>query len=138
MNSDRLILEALQKAVIAAIGSTLPIKAIGRTLTPPANGRYYELIHIANGNTDEAWGEDRTQQGNFRVILHWLPDEQGAYPAMNMLGELRNKLPKNTRVTNSGVNVDIYSNPTISGPIEGGSELLYTLTLPYRCFLPSL
>lgn len=135
MNSDKLIIEALQKAAISAIGSALPIKAIGRTLTPPANGRYYELVNIANGVATETWDQSATQQGNFRIILHWLPDDQGSYPALISIGEIKSKIPKNTVLNNDGARVVIYSNPTVAGPIENGSELLYTLTLPYRCFL---
>ena len=61
------ILEAFQ-AKIATL-STLPVKYVGVNITPPSDGKWFEIVHIPNNVEGEFWGSDKTYQGFFRVIL---------------------------------------------------------------------
>lgn len=149
-NIDKLILQALQTAAIAAYDASsissrsgwtksTRIKAIGRTLPLPADGMYIEFVHIPNNNGGDYWDESQTYQGNFRIILHWpITDNEGAYPAMTYLDELAGKFSKAQRLA-AGVDASVRfdKNPSASGPIENGSELLFPLTLSYRLFKPA-
>lgn len=143
---EKLILEALQTAAIAAYdassisaqsGWTKPtrIKVVSRTLLPPADGKYLEFINIPNDRNGDYWGDERIYQGNFRIILHWNIDDAGPYQPLIFVDEIASFFPKGKTFANGAAAVKIYGVPLASGPIENGSELLFPLALPYRCFV---
>lgn len=135
------ILKALQKAGLAAIAAssipTIPVQAIGRTggPTPPStDGKFVEFVNIPNNRKGDYWDDSRVYQGNFRIILHWPVNDEGAYPATRYLDEIGSFFPKGKSFKQGQASVNIYDVPDVSGSIPNGSELLYPLTLPYRCF----
>jgi hypothetical protein len=137
------ILTALQKGGIAAINTTvvapaqpLPIKAIGRVLDKPDALRYFEFISIPNNRIGDYWGNERTYQGIFRILLHWTIDDQGAYPPLHLLDTVANYFTKETRFRSGEADVQIYGEPDLGGIITSNAELIYPLSLRYRDFRP--
>lgn len=134
------ILQALQTAIIAAVAGstvpTMPIKPVGITGPSTDVQKWIEIIHLPNNPTDEFWGDSRTYIGAIRLILHWPVDSTGAYPAMRYLDELASKFTKDKIFRNGDVAVQITDIPDASAPIETGAELLFPVSLPYRCFRP--
>jgi hypothetical protein len=132
------VLKALQTAAIAAVGvstrPTLPIKAMLRNFDIPNDNKYLELIDVPNDRTGEYWADGRTYQGSFRLILHWPIDDQGIYEPSGYIDELGSMFGKEKRFISGGLVVKIYDHPVNSGRVPNGSELLFPLVLPYRCF----
>lgn len=142
------ILKALQTASIAAYAASplisAPyswptsgdgrIKVIGRTFITPNDGRWLEFFNIPNNRGGDYWGDGRVYQGNFRIILHWMPDETGAYVPGRILDDIAGQFSKSDRLTYGQATVEIYDVPQASGVIESGSELLFPVALPYRCY----
>lgn len=112
------------------------IKAVMRTLAIPNDGRYLEFINIPNNRPSDYWGPERIYQGNFRIILHWNVIDEGAYGPVMLLDQLGGFFSKEKLLVDGPASVQIYDNPSASGGIENGSELLFPLNLPYRCFRP--
>lgn len=149
-NIDTAILQALQVAARAAYSASAigaltgwteatRIKPVGITLTPPADGRYLEFVHIANNQGGDQWDDSQDYQGNFRIILHWdITDNAGPYSPGTLMDELAGKFSKNVPLqVEAGVMLRFTKNPSASGVIENGTELLFPVTLSYRCFKPS-
>lgn len=142
------ILQALQTKAIAAYAQspltsapyswpvlgTARIKTIGMTFNPPADGRWLEFVNIPNNRGGDFWGDDRCYQGNFRIILHWMPDQTGAYPPLIILDNIAGQYSKFERLVQGEATVEIYDVPQASGVLEHGSELLFPVAVPYRCF----
>ncbi len=135
------VLKALQAGGIAAVAASaipaMPIKAIDRTFTPATdapNGKYVELVNIVNNRGGDYWDDSRIYQGTFRIILHWPIDDAGPYPPMTYLDELASFFPKGKALVSGAATVRIYDVPQASGSIANDGELLYPLSLPYRCF----
>lgn len=137
MTTETEVLQALQTAVIAAVAASsmpaLPIKAIGRTLSPPNDQKYLEIVHIPNNPTDEFWNEERNFRGFLRLILHWPADDAGAYPATTVRDSVASYFTKD-RVAGP---IKFYDHPSSMQAIGAGQEQLFPLTVPYRCFSPS-
>lgn len=133
------ILRALQTASNAAIAATaaepLAIKPIGITLDP-APDRYFEYVHIPNNRIGDFIGNERTYQGIFRILLHWSIDSQGAYAPLTLLGLVANYFTKERHLISGTANVQIYGEPDFSGIIPSGAELIFPLSLRYRCVSP--
>lgn len=141
------VLTALQQAALAAFdvsslfalsgwSKETRVKAMGRTFTIPGDNRYVELVNIPNNRTNDYWNGERVYQGNFRIILHWNIDDSGVYPPMTYLDEIASYFDKGKIFSSGAANVRIYDFPGASNMIAAGSELLFPLTLPYRCFRP--
>lgn len=142
------ILRALQKGAMAAYDAstiiagfagwsqTTRIKPVMRTLAIPDDGRYLEFVNIPNNRPSDYWGEERVYQGNFRIILHWNVDDSGPYGPTRLLDELGGFFSKEVPLVDGPASVQIYDNPSASGGVESGSELIFPLNLPYRCFRP--
>lgn len=143
------ILKALQTAAIAAYAASPlcasplnwpadgkgRIKTIGITFKPPdSDARWLEFINITNNRGGDYWDDGRVYQGNFRIILHWPPDETGAYPPSRIIDDIAGRFPKDTLLRQGNAVVQIYDVPLASGVIESGSELLFPVALPYRCW----
>lgn len=112
------------------------IKAVATTLALPTDGRYLELINIPNNRASDYWGPERVYQGNFRFLLHWNVDSAGPYGPLALLDQLGGFYSKEKLLVDGPASVQIYDFPSASGVIESGSELLFPLNLPYRCFRP--
>lgn len=143
MSVETKILQALQTAALTAIDAMpipLAVKTFGRTSIKDASNadykgsRWLEFVHIPNNPSDTTWGSEKDYQGNFRIILHWEIDDAGPYEPMAYIDALAELLPKQASVWKDGVRVQLYKNPTASGMIQGEGDLLFPLTLAYRCF----
>lgn len=134
---EQKITEALQKGVLAAVAAsidpTLPIKMIGRTLSP-APEKYLEVVQIVNNMQNEYWGESRVYRGTLRLILHWPVNDEGAYPASTLRDSIAGGFTKEDRLWNGAIAVQIYDHPDAGSVIERGSELLFPVSMPYRSF----
>lgn len=135
------VLKALQTAAIAAVAAstipTMPIKAIDRTFVPAneaPDGKYVEFVNIVNNRGGDYWDDSRVYQGTFRIILHWPVDDSGPYPPMMYLDQLATFFPKDKPLISGAAIVQIYDIPNASGSITNGSELLFPVSLSYRCF----
>src|SRR6478752_7780669 len=128
------ILQALQTSALAAFNvndlktvlnwdETTHVKVIGRTFTPPSDGNYLEFAQVVNNRPDDYFGSERVYQGSFRIILHWMPDDEGAYKLMRYIDQLGDFFPKDKLLQSGQATVKIYENPSASGVIENGSEL---------------
>lgn len=139
MNKDRYVLEALQKAVIAAVAAstdtTLAVKMVGRTITPPTSGKWLEVIQIPI-NSDPSLGQERLYRGMLRLILHWPVDDKGAYGPMDLLTSITSYFTKGSKHTDSGnnVKVTITHNPAFMGVEEDSPEVRYPASIRYWCY----
>jgi hypothetical protein len=136
--SEKAILEALQKAVIAAVAaSTLPataVKYVGRNFTKPANGKWLEVVHIPNNITNEFWGDEKTYRGLFRLILHWPMVDKGAYEPLALIETISNYFAKGTKFADvaNTVRVSITDRPNLLGIIEEPPEMLFPVSIQYQ------
>lgn len=138
------ILIALQDVAMAAILATdqpdkaeyvdARLKPIGMTAPSPADGCYIEFVNIPNNRQGEYYDDSRTYQGNFRILLHWKVDTAGAIPGAQFLDKIAAYYTAGLRYPVANRMLEFYGKPDASGPIEAGSELLFPLNLPYRCF----
>lgn len=138
--SERYVLEALQKAVIAAVAAsdddTLVVKMLGRAINPPSSGKWLEVVQIPN-NVDRTWGSEKVYQGAIRLILHWPVDDRGAYDPLDLIESIGAYFTKGSKHSDSGDNVEVtvIRNPDFMGVIEQAPELLYPMTVRYRCYI---
>ena len=135
--SERAILESLQKGVTAAVTAsstpTLPVKYLGRTFAPPANGKYLEIVHLPNNRFGDHWGDEKNHAGIFRIILHWPNDNTGAYAALDLLGSIAAYFTVGRLLQT----VQICAKPDLTGVVETGSEMLYPASIRYNSFQSS-
>ena len=119
---------AVKDAVAASTKPLLPIKFIGLAFSVPNDQKYLEIVHIPNAPAFEAWGEERLEQGAFRLILHW---PVGApYEPVRLLEQITGHFQKDRRF--SGFKVGGV--PTFGGTLENGTENLYPATVRYQQF----
>lgn len=130
------IIEALQTAIIAAVGNSPALKCINRNFDPPSDGKWWEIVHIPNNVENELWADGKTFQGIMRLILHWPQDDSGAYRAVNEAQRVANQLKKGNVYAdaNNLVVVKIQDHPNLTGSIEQSPSFMLPLTLRYSCF----
>lgn len=130
------ILQTLQTAAIAAVAAStmplLPIKAVGRTFTPPSDQKYLELIYIPNHRNGDFYGNEKNYQGLFRLILHWKNDDKGAYGPLAVLASIASYFSKDQMLGQ----VQITENPNLTGVLEEPSETLYPCSIRFVSFRP--
>lgn len=135
--SETAITEALQKGVTAAVAAclepTLPVKYIGRTLSPSPQ-KYLEVVQIINNMQNEYWGESRVYRGILRLILHYPVNDEGVYPAQRLRDSIAAHFNKNDRLWKDAVAVQIYDNPSAGSTIPSGVQQLFPVSIPYRSF----
>lgn len=137
---ERYILEAIQKAVTAAVAAsstpTLPVKYIGRNFTPPNTGAWLEIVHIPNNVNNEFWADGRTYQGMFRLIFHWQMNDSGAYQALSIADSVASYFTKGLLMTEAtgAVRVKVTDNPDLMGVIEEVPELILPVSIRYQFF----
>lgn len=139
--SENKVLEALQKATIAAVGASIlpamPIKMVGRTVGQPDDGGpWLEVVYIPNNIENEFWGTEKTYRGILRLLLHWPADDQGAYSPMIAAASIANYFEKGATYPADNIGVKISEVPNLSGVIEAGKELLFPVTVRYSSFNP--
>lgn len=138
--SDKLVLKALQKGVIAAIVASdnpdLPVKMIGRTFEIPNDQKYLEFVHIPNDPNDRFWGDEKLYQGIVRLILHWPNDDKGAYDPIDVVTSVGSYFTKTRKLIQETITLNIYQQPKFTGALEGGKDTLYPLSMAYRSFDP--
>jgi hypothetical protein len=139
--TEKAILEALQKAVIAAVAAsttpTLPVKYIGRNFKKPADDSgWLEVIHIPNNVTDNSWGSEKTHRGMLRLILHWPMKDKGVYEPMGAIESILGYFVKGTRFSDPGatVFVKISEIPDLKGVLEEPPEMMLPATVRYDFF----
>ena len=134
MDVDAEIIDALQVAAEAAVAASslpdLPIAYIDVNFDPPNDGKFLELVHIPNNRENETWGEEKTYQGMFRLILHWPKDGGGTAAPMTALASISAYFSKSRelgalRITNP---------PNFTGKLDMPSETLYPSSLRYARF----
>jgi hypothetical protein len=134
---EQKITEALQRSVIVAVSQslqpTLPIKMMGRTLSPNPD-RYLEVIQIVNNIQNSYWGQSRVYQGILRLILHWEVNDEGVYEPMKLRDSIASFYMKEDRLWNGATGVQIVGVPDAGSPIEAGGGQLFPVSIPYRCF----
>lgn len=132
---ERYVLEALQKAVIAA-NASVSVKYVGRTMATPSNGKWLEVVYIPNNLGREFWSEGKTYQGIMRLILHWPMNDEGPYSALDVLKAVADKFPLGSNFNDTGNNVivRIVDHPNVSNVLEEPPNLLIPLTIKYACF----
>lgn len=140
MTTEKAILEALQKGVLAAAAaSTLPaiqVKYVGRNFTPPSDAAWLEVVHIPNNLTDEFWAEGKTHQGIMRLILHYPMKDRGAYDPMLLAESIGAYFYKGRILSDVAVSVRvrINDNPNLIGVLEEPPEMLIPLSIRYHLF----
>ena len=133
---ERYVLEALQKAVIAAAPGSLPVKYVGRSLDVPSDDKYLEVVHLPNNVENQYWGDSKTYRGLMRLILHWPIDDAGAYPMMDIAKTVADNFSKGSLFQDLGANVTvkISENPNITSIIEQPPEMLLPISIRYIYF----
>lgn len=134
MIDEREILEALQKATIAAVAASdtplLPVKYIGRSQVPPSDQKWLEFVFIPNTPDNQTWGDELNYMGMFRLVLHWPNDETGAYPALDVLKSICAYFTKDRRLDG----VKITNAPKLLSVLEQPTEALYPATIRFAAF----
>lgn len=135
MMRDVEIFETLQTAVKAAVAaSTTPnmgVKFMGRTVAPPKDQKYLEVVLIPNNREGDFWGEEKNYQGIMRLILHWPVDDQGVYTPLNVVKSIASYFFNGQLLSG----VQIYAKPNLMGVLEGeGGESLYPVSIRYRSY----
>ncbi len=137
--SEKLVLEALQKNVTAAVlASTLPslkVKYIGIPYKPAANTPWLELVNIPNNVSAEFWNSGKTYRGLFRLLLHWPIDSKGIYDAMNLLTSIGQSFEKGKRIQNGSIIVMVTDHPDMPTILEQESDTICVLSVRYNCFV---
>ena len=139
--TEKAILEALQKAVIAAVAAcsspTLPVKYVGRNFKKPdGDGGWLEIVHIPNNVQDGTWGSEKTHRGMLRLILHWSMKDKGAYEPMELLESIASYFTKGSRFQDEDetVSVKISDVPDFKGVLEEPPEMLLPMSIRYDFF----
>lgn len=139
-DQERYVVEALQKAVIAAVAActtpALPIRMLGRTINPPSDGKWLEVVHIPN-NSNPTWGDEQVYEGMLRLILHWQVDDKGVYNPMDLMRSINSYFYKGRKLadTGSNVSVSVTRQPMFIGVLEEAPEMLFPYGLRYRCYV---
>lgn len=138
--TEKAILEALQKAVTAAVAAstkpTLSVKYVGRNFTKPNSDGWLEVIYIPNNIMDEFWAEGKTYQGILRLVLHWFMDDKGAYEPMQLIESIGSYFYKGLRLADPGntILLKINDHPNLLNVLEEAPELLLPLSVRYQFF----
>lgn len=128
------VLRGIIGAAVSAIGSSFPIQAPGRVFTKPNDGKYIELILIEDDNSNETWGNEELFSGDIRLILHWPLDDTGIYSPATEIVTLKGFFPKGRRIVYGDANLLISDVPRTINAVEGDTDMLYSLVVPYQFF----
>lgn len=134
---NKAIIQAFQQKVLAIPLNDLPVKALGRTFTIPDDQKYLEIVHIPNDGDDRYIGNEKVYQGIFRLILHWKNNDEGVYSPTDIIDLLTDQFDKNNLLYFGTNRLEFYQRPKFLGLNEAGQELIFPLSVSYRCFNPS-
>lgn len=129
----------------------LPMQVPGRTFNSKdeaPSGKWFELLTISDNGLlstprlwvgrGSTWGNDQLFKGILRVILHWPVDDRGNYEQLGILADVKAELRKGTLLFGgdgaAAVRLTVYDHPSITDPIDDGTERLFPLTVPYQYF----
>jgi len=134
--TERHVLQALQTAVVAAVGATPPVKYVNRNMNPPSNGKWWEVVYLPNNIEGEFWGDSKTFRGVMRLVLHWPQDDRGAYAMYDEAQRVADKFTKGSlhQDPDKNVTVKIIETVNVGGVIEQLSENILALTIRYQYF----
>jgi len=140
--SEKAILEALQKAVIAAVAALpsedrVPVKYVGRNFTKPSDGSgWLEVVHIPNNQLNDSWGSEKTYRGMMRLILHWPMKDKGAYKPIELIEDIASYFVKGRKLTDqaSTVSIMIADVPDFKGVMEEPPEMMLPMSIRYEFF----
>lgn len=139
--TEKAILEALQKAVTAAVAAsddaTLVVKYLGRNFKKPdGSTSWLEIVHIPNNVTDEFWSDGKTYRGMMRLVLHYPMKDKGAYEAIELIESIAEYFTKGRRLSDlaSTVSVKVADHPNLMGIIEEPPEMLLPISIRYEFF----
>lgn len=130
--------DAARTAVLASTDPTIPIAYIDVNFDPSedaaeTNGKYLELVFIPNNVENDTWGDERTYQGMFRMILHWPKSISGGpYPPMQLLSSICAYFSKDRKLGD----VQVTNLPVFTGMLAAGHENLYPASLRYQRYQP--
>jgi len=134
---ERYVLEALQKAVIAAVAPTnIPVKYIGRTFKVDSTDKWVEIVYIPNNIANQYWDDAKTYRGIMRLVLHWPVDDSGIYSALVIANQISDGFVKGSKFADLGENVvvNITDLPNVEGILEQSPGIMIPITLRYNYF----
>lgn len=133
---DGTVIKALQKSFLAALAASdfpdTPVKMLGRTFTPPDDGTpWFEVLVIPNNPDNQFWGDERTYQGLFRVLLHVSNEDEGVYGDIDRLKSVVQYFTKNREVTEGTITVRITTPPNLTSIEPAGHETVFPVSMRY-------
>lgn len=137
---ERYILEALQKAVIAAVAACsdpdLPIKFVGIPFDAVSKNTWLELIYIPNNITNDNWGNEKTYRGILRLLFHQTMGSAGPYGLMDLAQSVVAGFAKGSVFADpaNNVRVRITDLPDLKSVLEEPPELLLPISVQYEFF----
>lgn len=134
---NRQILETFQQYLLGLSLNGIPVKALGRTFDPPNDQKYLELIHIPNDPDDKYIDGSKMYQGIFRLILHWPNNDEGVYDPLNIVDFLSAQFTKENPLWIGAHRLEFYQRARFLGQDDTGQDILFPLSVYYRCFQPS-
>lgn len=138
--SETLVLQPLQKAVIAAVAAStlpeLPVKFMGRVVDVPNDQKYLEVVHIPNNPNNVSWGNEKQFRGLLRLILHWPINNEGVYAPNDLIASIAGYFRKDQVLWHNANHVNVTENPVSSGMITNTNELLFIYTIEYSSHRP--
>lgn len=135
MMMDRAILQAVNDAVKLAVAASSVseweaenrIRFAGRIYEPPQDQKYVEVVFIPGDGVD-GWGDTKTYDGMFRLVLHWPNNDEGAYEPMDVIASVASWFTNGKRFDG----VQTVGQPRGMGMLENGTETLYPVGLRYN------
>lgn len=134
--TERYVLQALQSAVVTAVGASPPVKYVNRNMNPPSDGKWWEVVYLPNNIEGEFWGNEKTFRGVIRLVLHWPQDDKGAYAMFDEAQRVADKFVKGSLLQDPDkkVTVKITETVNVGGIIEQPPENILALTVRYQYF----
>jgi hypothetical protein len=132
------ISDALQSSVTVAVqassNSSFPIKMLGRTFTPPNDGKWLELVQLPNNMVEQYWGDETIYRGILRLLFHYPNDNNGAIEPLKFVDEVASWFSKDKFIAAGNVIVKIQEKPDLTGVIEAGKELIFPVSIRYQSY----
>lgn len=131
---EREILEALQKAVTAAVAAsdtpTLPVSYVDTNFTVPQDRKYLEIVYIPNNSGGDFLSDQKNYQGIMRIVLHWPKGGGGAYSPLDALASISAYFTKGRLISG----VQIVETPNLTGLVPQDDEVLYPASIRYQSY----
>ena len=123
-------------ARVAAIPGSVPAAYPNRDFRPPmdSNGEplaYMDVAHLPNGTAFETLGASGAIHQGILQIAVMQPEGGGAVKPQDTAGAIVEHFAKNTVLYGDGLNVKIYSRPTVGQSFPGDSYIRTPVTIQY-------